>query len=81
MNMYFIYRPATREYLRFFDGGAYGPHVAWTSDNSIAHLFHTRKRATEAAEAISQADHLQIQVITFREMGRSTIDYNQGEAS
>jgi hypothetical protein len=76
MNMYFIYRPSTHEFLRFYDGGPYGPHVGWTYDSGLSYLFHTRKQATTAAEAISQADHLQIQVITFREMGRSTIEWH-----
>lgn len=75
MNMYFIYRPATREFLRFYDGGPYGPHISWTDQWNIACMFYTRKQATEAAQEISKADHLQIQVITFREMGRNTIDW------
>lgn len=79
MNMYFIYRPSTHEFLRFYDGGPYGPHIAWTTESGLAQFFHTRKRATEAAQEISRADHLQIQVITFREMGRSTIEW--GDAS
>lgn len=80
MNMYFLFRPATKEYLRFFDNGKHGPHLAWTEDNGTAVIFHTRKRAQEAAEVISNADHIQLQIITFRELGRNTIDW-KGEAS
>lgn len=84
MNVYFIYRPATREYVQFFDGGSFGPHIAWTTDRDKAYPFGAKKKAHDAAEEISRADKLITQVITFRELGRSTIDWTEqreGEAS
>jgi hypothetical protein len=80
MNEYSIYRPATREYLRFYENGKYGPHVVWSFDRSITFKFPTRIKAEAAAEAISKADHLDMVIIVSKEIGRSTIIYKE-EAS
>lgn len=75
MNRYTIYRPATREYLRFYKNDKYGPHCVWSYDNSVLFQFHTYNQAQTAARAISTADHLKMIIETSQVKGRTTIDW------
>jgi hypothetical protein len=77
---HYIYRPATREYLQYFDiESKYGPHFVW-SGFSKAYPFESPRKAREIAETITKADRIRTQIITFSEAGRRTIDWRESDA-
>ncbi|SFJ94623.1 hypothetical protein [Thermoflavimicrobium dichotomicum] len=71
LNLYYIYRPATREYLQYFDQS--GPHTVW-GHLLFAYPFISHKKAEKVAKEISRADRITTQVITIKEVGRNTIE-------
>ncbi|SEN53493.1 hypothetical protein [Lihuaxuella thermophila] len=74
-KFHLIYRPATKEYVQFCDiESCFGPHVVWTRDQSYAYQFESRRKAAQVAETITQADKIRMQIITFKEEGRNTIE-------
>lgn len=73
-KFHLIYRPATRDYVQFFDNGKYGPHIVWTYDKSFAFQFESRRKAYQVAETITQVVRIRTQIITYREEGRNTIE-------
>jgi hypothetical protein len=82
MNFYYLYRPATREYVGFYHIDKYGPHVVWTPKQSIGYQFPNQNEARKIAATLYHADHLIMEIFPFRQMGKITIDYvDQGEAS
>ncbi|SFJ82951.1 hypothetical protein [Thermoflavimicrobium dichotomicum] len=72
IHLYYIYLPATREYLQYFDQS--GPHTVW-GQLQFAQPFMNRKQAERIAELISKADQITTQIITIREAGRNTVEY------
>lgn len=80
-KFYLVYRPATKEYLQFFDNeSTFGPHIAWTCSQDSAFQFGSHRKVSQVAETISRVDRLRMQIITFKEEGRNTIEAGEATA-